>query len=75
MILNIVTDYPDYLISVFEGSISCWKIRYRGQVGTHIHEFKVYSKEGDDVMFSLENLTEIAGSLNLNPWDLRIVEY
>lgn len=68
MILNIVTNTPDYVLEdLYNFWATEWNITYLGEVAKGIHEYSMVPKEEGRVL-SIENLLE----LGYTPWNLRI---
>lgn len=71
MILNIVTNNPQYVLKKLQVTLTqCWDVEYCRSVADDIHEYKLIPAV-DDVCLNVETLLETG----IRPWDIRICEY
>lgn len=71
MILNIVTNDPQYVLKKLQVTLTkCWDVEYYRSVADDIHEYKLIPAV-DDVCLNVETLLETG----IRPWDIRICEY
>lgn len=71
MILNIVTDHPQWVLEDLQTTLSqYWNVVYYRSVADGVHEYKLTPINGG-VCLSISALLETG----IQPWDIRICEY
>lgn len=71
MILNIVTDHPQWVLEDLQAILlQNFDVEYYRSIADGIHEYKLIPIK-DGACLSIEQLLET----NVQPWDIRICEY
>lgn len=77
MKLNICTDKytAEELVDSVRGGLwsDDFEVTHVESLGPKIHVLEVKHKHGNEVVFSVENLRELASHLLIYEWDLRVV--